>query len=478
MRYSRVLFYIPPFPGIQEYPGEPHTGIGYLSEFLSRNNVENDVLDLRMGYSVKELMKKIHDYQPDLVASTMMTFRHDIAYDLIEQIGSPHYDILVGGPHVSTLRTAVLEECGADFAIKLEGEYPLLELCNGQDLASIDGLIYRENGRISENKDRPFITELDDIPFPTYEKFEMKKYNTRQIPLVSSRGCPYKCVYCPIKVTMGRKMRMRSPENVIQEIEYWYGRGYKKFVFADDNFAFNKERVYRICELLTELNHDNLVLKCPNGVRADTMDRDLLQTMKEAGFTQLSFGVEAGNDRVLRSIKKGETIEIMERAIKGACELGYDVTLFFLVGSPGETPADVEDSVALALKYPLYEAMFYNLIPFPGTELFDWVRENGYFLSQPEEYLNNASHWGNEPVFETPEFPAEERKRVLLATKKVRKAIKRKSYERKFMKLKTGFLSRVGAKFMTSDSVDGLLSRSKYFGRTIRFLAEKSNIWH
>ena len=238
MRYKKVLFYIPPFPGIQEYPGEPHPGIGYLSEFLSKNDIENDVLDLRLGYTVKDLIKRIEEFKPHLVAATMMTFRHDIAYAIIEQIRSSQYDIVVGGPHVSTIRTTVLEECAADFAIKVEGEYPLLELCNGKDLTNIDGLIYRDRERIIENKDRTFIDDLDDIPFPTYDKFELKKYNTRQIPIVSSRGCPYKCIYCPIKVTMGRKIRMRSPENVVHEIEFWYGRGYKKFVFSDDNFAF------------------------------------------------------------------------------------------------------------------------------------------------------------------------------------------------------------------------------------------------
>lgn len=230
--------------------------------------------------------------------------------------------------------------------------------------------------------------------------------------------------------------------------------------------------------MVKELNHDDLVLKCPNGVRADAVDRNLLQRMKEAGFTQLSFGVEAGNNKVLRSIKKGETIEVMERSIKEACEIGFDVTLFFLVGSPGETPSDVEDSVALALKYPLYEAMFYNLIPFPGTELFEWVREKGLFLREPREYLNNASHWDSEPVFETPEFSVEERREALIYTKRIRKLIKRKAFERKFMKLKIGFLGKIGARFMTLDRVDRLLSENKYFGRTIRFLAEKSNIWH
>jgi radical SAM superfamily enzyme YgiQ (UPF0313 family) len=126
--------------------------------------------------------------------------------------------------------------------------------------------------------------------------------------------------------------------------------------------------------------------------------------MKEVGLHYIAFGVEAGNDRVLKRLKKGEDMQAIEKAVSEACDLGYKVTLFFLLGSPDETKADVEDSVTLALRYPVYDARFYNLIPFPGTELYDWVVTNHYFVEQQAgyEYLNDASHWVNTPISKPP----------------------------------------------------------------------------
>jgi radical SAM superfamily enzyme YgiQ (UPF0313 family) len=200
----------------------------------------------------------------------------------------------------------------------------------------------------------------------------------------------------------------------VDEFEYWYKRGCREFEIADDNFTLERDRVSQICTELRRRRFSGLRISCGNGIRADRADRDLLTQMREVGFHYIAFGVEAGNNRVLKRLKKGESIEAIERAIGDACALGYKVTLFFLLGSPEETKADIEDSVALALRYPVYDARFYNLIPFPGTELYDWVVTNHYFVEQQEghDYLNNASHWVNAPIFQTPELPVEERKRL------------------------------------------------------------------
>jgi radical SAM superfamily enzyme YgiQ (UPF0313 family) len=308
-------------------PEEPHPGIGYLSEFLTSNGIENYVIDMRLGYTLKKLMKKIKEINPDLIGITLMTLRHDIAIKIIEKIKSNfNCKIVVGGPHVSLFRKKVLEECKADFAIKHEGEYTLLELCQGKNLKNIKGLIYRNGNKIIENPDRPFIENLDTLPFPKYRKFELEKYPDiftfkknimikKSIPIITSRGCPFNCIYCPVKTVMGNKWRVRSAENVAEELKYWYKMGYRIFEFWDDNFTLDKKRVYKICDLIKKNNLVNLQLSISNGIRADTVDKRLLKRMKEVGFNHIAFGVEAGNNKILKIIRKGETIETIEIAI-------------------------------------------------------------------------------------------------------------------------------------------------------------------
>jgi len=145
--------------------------------------------------------------------------------------------------------------------------------------------------------------------------------------------------------------------------------------------------------------------------------------MKEIGVREVGFGVDGGNNKVLGYLKKGETIETIERAINDACELGLDVRLFFLVGSPGETVADIEDTIRLAQKYPVGLINVNNPIPYPGTEMFEYVKEHGLFLIPPEQYLNSISEDKRIPIFETPELPKEQRIRMLKRCEKVRKQV-------------------------------------------------------
>ena len=158
----------------------------------------------------------------------------------------------------------------------------------------------------------------------------------------------------------------------------------------------------------------------------------MLARMREVGFKYIAFGVDGGNNRILQIVKKGETIETIEQAVKDACDLGYDVKLLFVVGTPYETREDVEDKVGLSRKYPIQEVHFYNTIPYPGTELYDWVEENNYFLREPEDYLNDVSCLTNVPVFETPELPRQERIAVLNYLGKVRKQVHRDAVLRTF----------------------------------------------
>jgi radical SAM superfamily enzyme YgiQ (UPF0313 family) len=471
MRFSKVLLLFPDYAGSHFGGHLPPAGLGYLAQTLENNGVDYDVVDMSVGYGMGYLMKKMAAYQPDLVAVSMMSYLHQRHYEIVKNIKDKFGQVAVvaGGPHVSTLRTEVLAECPQiDFGIVLEGERTLLELCQGKDLEEIGGLIYRRNGRVVFNGERPFIQNLDEIPFPRFHKFPLKRYVTEEIGIVSSRGCPSNCIYCPVTTSIGKRFRARSARSVADEIEFWYRRGYRQFSMLDDNFSLIKKRTLEICELIIERRYPDILLNCNNGVRADRVDREVLSKMWQAGFRYIAFGVEGGNNKILKNLNKGETIETIEEAIRTALEIGFRVTLFFLVGSPGETIDDIQDSINLALKYPIFDARFYNLIPFPATELYHWVNEHNYFVQHSRHYLNSASQWDMEPVFQTPELDTASRRSALLRVKNVRKQIRIASMQREFQRF--GALSGIIAKIYVNEWVQARLLHQASFRRTMKRL--------
>ena len=428
MRFQRVLL-VTPDPHADWRGIMPHLGQAYLAQTLQENGIEYNILDLNLGYKPKDLVRKIEDYRPDLIGISLISFEYKRFYNLLSDIKKrfPDIKIIVGGPHVTIMREQVLNECAAiDYGVVYEGEATLSELCLGE-LAEdkIKGLIFKKGGSIVYTGDRQFEHNPDRIPWPRYEKFELDKYVKERV-IYSSRGCPHLCIFCPNRI-LSPIYRPRSPQHVVDEMEYWHKKGIRQFNFDDDNFNLIQERVYKICDEIERRGLKNLFLRCSNGIRANKVDRQMLIRMRDVGFKYIAFGADAGNDRMLKIVKKGETIEDIEQAVRNACELGYDVKILFVVGTPYETREDVEDKVKLTRKYPVQEVHFYNTIPTPGTELFDWVRDNNLFLVQPEEYLNYASFWLNDPVFETPELPKDERIKLFKYLAKVRKQVHREA---------------------------------------------------
>ncbi len=432
MRFERVLLVSPDYPG-SHYKGKgrgiaPPVGLGYVAEILKANDIEYEIIDFGLGYDINYLMNELERFKPEAVGMSMMTFRYKHLYTIFEQIKSSHNGVtcIAGGPHITAWKEKVLEQCSViDIGVSGEGEYMMLELCRGDALSTIKGLIHREsrNG-IVFNGEREWIKNLDDIPFPKYDRFELEKYSST-ISINTSRGCPYQCIYCQSKSMLGEKWRGRSAKNIAEEFEYWYERGYQNFTIVDDNFTLKKERVYQLCD---ELERGNLkVIISAAGIRADKVDRDLLKRMKEVGFKYLGFGVEAGNNRILNALKKNVTIERIEQSVRDATELGYEVKLYFLVGSPYETLEDVHDSIDFALKYPIVDVNFGSLMPIPDTELIDWVRKEGRLLSEPEEYLNEYAEFERVPLFDGPGMSLKERKYALELTEKIRIGIKRRA---------------------------------------------------
>ncbi|MBU0571111.1 MAG: B12-binding domain-containing radical SAM protein [Candidatus Omnitrophica bacterium] len=431
MCFHRILLITPPVK-TELGPVRPNIGLGYLAQMLLENGIKYDVLDMLLGYTLDDLKRKVDQFKPDLLGVNLFSNKYKTAYETIEEIKKyfPSMKVIVGGPHVSCLRKKVLEDCPSiDFGVFLEGEFALLELCRGKKLKDIENLIYREDGDIVENKTRKFIQDLDALNFPTYNNFELNRYIDEKA-VISSRGCPYSCTYCAVKLASGQQVRLRSPENVVDEVEFWHKRGYRQFSFQDDNFNVSKDRVFKICDEIEKRGFKDIFFRCA-GARADKLDRDVLGRMKEVGFRTIAIGVEVGNDKMLGVIKKGEKFSDIDNAVKNACEVGFDVYLNFLAGVPYETISDIQDSINFSLKYPVFYAEWSNIIPYPGTELYDWLSEKGYLFKQPDEYLNDNSTTSNIPVFETPELSLEMRKKILVMVKKVRKKILRRSIVRR-----------------------------------------------
>lgn len=435
--FKRVLLISPPS---SSYLGgvRPPAGLGYLAQALREAGIECWGEDMRVRGSPAALRKRIRAYDPDLIGLSLVSFEYKRSYELIHAIKEafPHIPIIVGGPHVSVLGKTVLEECpDIELGIQHEGERPLVQLCQGQvPYEEIPGLLYRKDRQILSGPPAVAVTDLDQVSFPRFGEYNLRRY-AREINIVTSRGCPYRCIFCPNSLTE-RKFRARSAPHVVDELEYWYSKGIRHFNINDDNFTLIKERVYQICDKIERRGLKGLFIRCANGIRADRVDRALLARMKEVGFKEVAFGADGGNNRVLRDIvHKGETIEDIERALQDACDLGLKIKLFIIVGHPGETMSDVEDSIALAQRYPIVWLHLNNPIPYPGTRLFEIVRDNGYFVIPPEEYLNRANETGDTPVFETPELPLEVRKEIMARCRQIEKDVKRRAVERMFENL-------------------------------------------
>ncbi len=402
MRYKKILFIIPKI--FHSAKIAPNIGVGYLTEFLERHNIDCHVVDMNLGYNLSNLKETIEAFKPQLVGISMIsTFRFNEIYSLIEKIKDDSNNIVIGGPHVTIFKKNVLNNSYADFAIKGEGELPLFELCSGKDLEYIQGLIYREGNEIIENDDSSFLN-LYNLNFPRYEKFQLDKYNSKVIYINTSRGCPHQCIFCAHNKVSGTLNRHRDPRNVVEELNFWYKKGYSQFEFTDDNFALNKERVLELCRLVDKNNLD-IIIDILN-IRLDDVTEELLKQLKKIGVRSLYFGIESGNDKVLTRIKKGITLARSKQGLALSSELGFDTNLYFTLGHPGENFSAFKDSIRLALKYDIANAYFNNIVPFPGTELYNWIKSKNYFIIDPDIYMKfkNIGRFNTTPLFKTGEM--------------------------------------------------------------------------
>jgi len=393
-------------------------GLLYIATYAKTKHgsrFQIEILDTqveRMGYdSIREHIKKT---KPDIVGISSMTFLVIDALKVakITKEVNPDTHVVVGGTHPTIYPEEMASQPVIDTIVLGEGEITFSELLGALDeqkpLDGINGVGFRINGRVKINPPRDFIKDLDSLPFPDRDLIPYKKYYNllgkgKEImtSLLTSRGCPHDCIFCTKKD--GRLCRMRSPENVVREIEECLALGINDFDIIDDTFTINRRRLMDITDLIIEKN-----LKITMDVRArvDQVDQSILDNLARAGCNRIRFGVESGNPGVLKALKKGITLEQIQTAFKMAKKAGIVTFAYFMLGSPGETASEIEESITLAKKINPDFVQFLITTPFPATELYDIGIEKGILSSDywrefsahptndfvPEWWTENFSH--------------------------------------------------------------------------------------
>ncbi len=370
----------------------PPLGLATIASVLENAGHKVKIIDsptLELG--IKEWFSEIKSWSPDIVGISLLTPTAPKGYRAIkflkEEMGED-LPIIVGGPHPTFLPEEALSN-GADVVVRGEGEITTLELIevigkhglNPEKLSEVKGIAFKNReGEIVQTEQRPYIHDLDKIPWPARHLLPMDKYTLFGKPIriahiMASRGCPYGCMYCSTSYFWGRRIRIRSAKNVADEVEHIYNKyGIKQFVFTDDEFTLVRKFVYGF---LDEIKERGLDIRFACGSRVDHVNKEMLKRLFDSGCTAIYFGIESGNQETLDRIHKRITLEQAERAIRWVKEVGGLATGSFILGFPWETIDDMKRTVEFAIKIDPHYAQFTALTPYPGTPLFQYAKENG-----------------------------------------------------------------------------------------------------
>ena len=380
------------YPPCLEANMRPPLGLAYLASYLRDkiSNIEIRILDLTLYREWEDrFIEELDIFNPEIIGFSVPTVGYENTKHLLSIIRRRNFVkmVVLGGPHPSAMPKSILEENPDIVIVKGEGEQTLGELIEGKNMHDIAGIVYINDSKVIETKNRPFIQDLDSIPHPARDLLQMDKYkeNFEGFPvttIMSSRGCPFHCIYC-CKATLGTRWVGRSAENVVDEIiQIQYQFGIRIIMFHDDLFSFDKDRVIKMCHLLKEKNID---IKWLCVTRVDLISKQLLETMHAAGCVSINFGVETGNVDIMHSIKKGITHEQAINAVRWCRQLGIDTAANFMIGLPEDTESTIADTIKFAKQLNADRTQFTLTTPHPDTELWDILFREGR-ISLPIEW--------------------------------------------------------------------------------------------
>lgn len=362
----------------------PPLGIGYLASSLKKNGIKAKIIDaLKLNLSLNEILKQIAQVRPDAVGITCLTSFYDEVINLSKALKQQKYKVIIGGIHPTFLPFETLSDSKADFVVCGEGEIALVKLVkNNFRNKNIPGIYSLKNlkpGQLTSKAEA--VQNLDELPFPDWTQLDPRTYPkaphgavAKSFPIgviMTTRGCPYQCTFCASRRFYDLKIRHRSPENVLKEIRYLVKSfGVKELHFEDDNLTLKREHVEKICQLMLR-NNIKVNWACPNGIRADRVDGDLIRLMKKSGCYFVAFGIESASPKILKNIRKLESIDTIKRAIELADKIGIECQGFFIFGLPGETKKTIRESIDFAKNSKLTRAHFLILDILPGSKLWD-----------------------------------------------------------------------------------------------------------
>ncbi len=372
----------------------PPIGLSYIAAYLKQNGISVDLVDCTFLTQEKAL-ERIRASKPKVIGIQSMFSMKAQSLKIAELLREDCEMMVAGGPLPTTNPDAFLQEF--DVAVNGEGERTMLDLVNatenGHDLSNVRGITYRDKdtGQIRRTPKRNLIADLDTLPFPSRELFDnesyknyyKKKFGYTTTAVMTSRGCPFECDFCS-KPIFGNDFRTRTASNVADEVERVRSLGYERIWFADDCFTLNRRRLIEICDELLRLRL-RIGWECLS--RVDTLDSELVAKMKQAGCLRMFFGIESGNDSILRIMNKQITTKQAEDAVRLCKKGGVQAGAFFILGYPGENEQTVSDTIRFASSLPLDYLSFTLPYPIPGTPLFEKVRKE-MFSDEWEEPKN------------------------------------------------------------------------------------------
>jgi len=437
----RVLLINSPIP-VSYYNREYYlpSSLLYLASVLEKNGEEVKILDLKCAkYEIPDnpykhygniIIDTISDFGPDLIGFGCLfsgNFPDILRFSVSIKKKYPIIPIVIGGIHPTIYPKEIMANCPSiDWIVLGEGEETIVKLINTvktgrYDFDQIDGFAFRNNGTIVVNPKTTYIKELDTIPFPAYHLVSFKDYyedtskwhNPKElsfktsIPIITSRSCPNRCSFCSMFMVMGPKWRDRSPQNVVDEIEYVYSKyNQNHFSFMDDNLTLKKSHVLEICNQILKRKL-NIQFETPSGISIKSLDEEVLDALVSAGLVRVSLAIESGSDFIRNKImkkhlSKQKIYEIVHLAKRYK---HLYIKAFFIIGLPEETHETLSETYHMIQEINVDRVYLQNIVPFPGTEVFKQaLRDNLLVDINPETlyksdalYLTNYSRYFIKP---------------------------------------------------------------------------------
>jgi magnesium-protoporphyrin IX monomethyl ester (oxidative) cyclase len=459
----KVLLINPPqiyYPGSDAPAGNLPLGLMYIAAVLEKAGYKAEILDAFMtdpsflkvgdvtevGMPQRRICEEIRTRKPDIVGiANPFTCQSENAVRVADGVKDidPNVLTIVGGPHTTVVPLEFLVAAkSVDIAVVGEGEYTMLDIVESfeghKKLGEVQGIAYRDNGKLTLNAPRPFINDLDKLPYPAYHLVDMERYlnpkgieyrsfKERAISMITSRGCPFNCNFCSVHLHMGKMFRAHSANYVIEHIQFVIDKyRVKTIYFEDDNLTLDKKRFEAICDKIIEKSI-RFNWETPNGIRADYLTENLLKKMQRAGCRSIIFAIESGDQMVLDNIiNKSLKLENAVRVAKMCKELGLPASAFYIIGFPGEKKENMMKTVNLALKLKRDYDLGMHLhvaTPLYGTRLYEECRNEGFIRENltPRDFAEVRQTRGM-PLIETNDFtPSEVRKIAIDAFKAYKK---------------------------------------------------------